>query len=38
MILSRVHGTGVHVIDAEPAELTGPLLNLYGRIVTGGRL
>ena len=37
-ILSRIHGSGVHTIDAEPADLTGPLLNLYGRIVTGGRL
>ncbi len=37
-ILGRVHSTGVHVIDAEPAELTGPLLNLYGRVVTSGRL
>lgn len=37
-ILSRIHATGVSVIDAEPAELTGPLLNMYGRIVTGGRL
>jgi uncharacterized protein (DUF58 family) len=37
-ILSRIHATGVHVIDAEPAQLTGPLLNMYGKIVTGGRL
>lgn len=37
-ILSRIHAGGVHTIDAEPAELTGPLLNMYGRIVTGGRL
>lgn len=37
-ILSRIHSTGVHVIDAEPTELQGPLLNMYGSIVTGGRL
>lgn len=37
-ILSRIHAGGVHTIDAEPSELTGPLLNMYGRIVTGGRL
>ncbi|MCC7508127.1 MAG: DUF58 domain-containing protein [Planctomycetes bacterium] len=38
MILSRIHSTGVHVIDAEPSELQGPLLNMYGSVVTGGRL
>jgi uncharacterized protein (DUF58 family) len=37
-ILSRIHATGVHTIDAEPSELTGPLLNLYGRVVTSGKL
>jgi uncharacterized protein (DUF58 family) len=37
-ILARVHSTGVHTIDAEPSELTGPLLNLYGRVVTSGKL
>ena len=37
-ILSRIHGSGVHTIDAEPAELTGPLLNLYGRVITSGKL
>ena len=37
-ILSRIHATGVHTIDAEPEDLTGPLLNMYGRIVTGGKL
>ena len=37
-ILSRIHGAGVHTIDAEPAELTGPLLNLYGRVITSGKL
>lgn len=37
-ILSRIHAVGVHTIDAEPDELTGPLLNLYGRVVTSGRL
>jgi uncharacterized protein (DUF58 family) len=37
-ILARIHSMGVHTIDAEPAELTGPLLNLYGRVVTSGKL
>lgn len=37
-ILSRIHAAGVHVVDAEPDELTGPLLNLYGKVVTGGKL
>ncbi|MCA8937118.1 MAG: DUF58 domain-containing protein [Planctomycetes bacterium] len=37
-ILSRIHAAGVHTIDAEPDELTGPLLNLYGRVVTSGKL
>ncbi|MBZ0137448.1 MAG: DUF58 domain-containing protein [Planctomycetes bacterium] len=37
-ILSRIHAGGVYTIDAEPHELTGPLLNMYGRIVTGGKL
>ncbi|MCB9934002.1 MAG: DUF58 domain-containing protein, partial [Planctomycetes bacterium] len=37
-ILAKIHATGVHTIDAEPAELTGPLLNLYGRVVTSGKL
>ncbi|MGD8863863.1 MAG: DUF58 domain-containing protein [Myxococcales bacterium] len=37
-ILARIHAGGVHIVDAEPAELTGPLLNLYGRVVTSGKL
>jgi uncharacterized protein (DUF58 family) len=37
MILQRVRATGVHTLDAEPDQLTGPLLSMYGRIVTGGR-
>ncbi|MBX3474078.1 MAG: DUF58 domain-containing protein [Planctomycetes bacterium] len=37
-ILNRIHATGVYLVDAEPAELDVPLLNLYGRIVAGGKL
>jgi len=37
-ILARIHAVGVHTIDAEPSELTGPLLNLYGKVVTSGKL
>lgn len=37
-ILGRIHAGGVHIVDAEPGELTGPLLNLYGRVVTSGKL
>lgn len=37
-ILQRIHSSGVHIIDAEPEELTGPLLNMYGRIISGGAL
>ncbi|MHC4840066.1 MAG: DUF58 domain-containing protein [Planctomycetota bacterium] len=35
-IVNRIHSMGVHIIDAEPAELDGPLLNLYGRVVGAG--
>jgi len=37
-ILNRIHATGVYVVDAEPSELDVPLLNMYGRIMTGGKL
>ena len=37
-ILNRIHKSGVHTIDAEPDELSGPLLNLYGRIVASSQL
>ena len=37
-ILDRIHSTGVFIIDAEPAQLGVPLLNMYGRIVSGGAL
>ena len=37
-ILSRLHSMGVHTIDAEPDQLTGPLLNLYGRVITSGKV
>jgi hypothetical protein len=37
-ILNRIHATGVFLVDAEPAQLDVPLLNMYGRIVSGGAL
>lgn len=37
-ILNRVHSSGVYLVDAEPSELDIPLLNMYGRIVAGGKL
>lgn len=37
-ILHRIQKSGVHTIDAEPDELSGPLLNMYGRIVSSGAL
>lgn len=37
-ILGRIQQGGVHSIDAEPQELSAPLLNLYGRIVSSGAL
>jgi len=37
-ILNRIHATGVYLVDAEPDELDVPLLNMYGRIVAGGKL
>lgn len=37
-ILNRIHATGVYLVDAEPSELDVPLLNMYGRIVAGGKL
>lgn len=35
-IVNRIHSMGVHIIDAEPDDLDGPLLNLYGRVVGAG--
>ncbi|MDC1142725.1 DUF58 domain-containing protein [Planctomycetota bacterium] len=35
-IVNRIHSMGVHIIDSEPANLDGPLLNLYGRVVGAG--
>ncbi len=35
-IVNRIHSMGVHIIDAEPEDLDGPLLNLYGRVVGAG--
>lgn len=37
-ILQRIQQAGVHTIDAEPQEIAGPLLNLYGRIIHAGAL
>jgi len=37
-ILNRIHASGVYLVDAEPTELDVPLLNMYGRIVAGGKL
>lgn len=37
-ILQRIQQGGVHTIDAEPHELSAPLLNLYGRIINSGSL
>ena len=37
-ILQRIQQGGVHTIDAEPHEISGPLLNLYGRIINSGSL
>lgn len=37
-ILNRIHATGVYLVDAEPHEIDVPLLNMYGRIVAGGKL
>jgi len=35
-ILARIRSSGVNIIDAEPAELTGPMLNMYGSLVASG--
>ncbi|MCC6574204.1 MAG: DUF58 domain-containing protein [Planctomycetes bacterium] len=37
-ILFKLQKVGVHTIDAEPDELSGPLLNMYGRVVSSGAL
>ena len=37
-IYSGIRKGGVHTIDAEPNDLSGPMLNLYGQIVRSGAL
>jgi uncharacterized protein (DUF58 family) len=35
-VLAGIRAGGVHVIDAEPHEITGPMLNTYGSLVASG--